>query len=1512
MIGFAFGVTSRALHGAAAGLDAVAELAPQVGRDLRTLLDPGLRRSRRISAVGTRLHVEVRGLASADSARIAAAVRERLRETAGVRGWRFNAATGHTEITVDAQADRGRVVEAVAAGERAAGVAEAEWDPTATHPADLEPALAAGVALVTDLAAAPLAAAGTLLPRRAPVGLFQAVTALAESQPRLRDLVERRVGRARADLLLATANAVGQAAGESPANLLADAGLRTVLLVEATTRYARWRAWESRPATTAEITEPLPGDDRPADLPGGPVERSAAEAATGSLAGTITAVAGAGVAEAASALALGAPKAARTTRESYAALAATTLAAAGVLTVDPGVWRRMDRISALVVDGAVLLGPQAVVLDAEPDGECSRAELWSAAQHLLLPESSDDDSAPSASNGYALHPEPGDSAGVPRWHEVRRSGRAVGRVLVGREVDGRAPALLSAARDAGLRVVLTGDRDSAELRALADEFVPATEDARDLVRRLQHGGHGVAVLSARAAAALASADAGIGITAAGPDGVEHVPWSADALCTDLGQVSRVLATIAPARQASARGRVLALSACSLGGLLLATGSRRARDQVPVTAAQLVGLGSGAVAAWRAATSAPVDAAASLLPWHALEPRDVLARLPEPGTPEPLAPQRNSLYAFASRPLAPAVRFTSHVRRELADPLTPVLGVGATASAILGSPTDAVLVGSVLAVNAVASAAQRQRAEGALRHLLREETLTARRIPRAQVSAAADAVEETLIDADQLRPGDTVTLRTGDVVPADGRLLRAEDLEMDESALTGESVTVEKSTAATPGADLSARYGMVYEGSTVVNGWAAAVVVAVGADTEARRAAAGAAPPEHGGVQAQLRHLTERALPLTIAGGSVVTALGWLRARPLRAAIADGVAVATAVVPEGLPLVATVAQLAAARRLTRRGVLVRTSRTVEALGRVDTVCFDKTGTLTHGRLSLAALATLHGQWDPTDPDAQPLLRAAARACPDPDGPVVHATDRAVLDAADEHLLAERTWDALDEVPFESNRGYAAAVGNTARHLRLMVKGAPEVLLPRCTRVRAPADGPESGELEMSEVDHRVATEMIDELAQQGLRVLVVARRDLRAAPDDIEGAVERLTLLGFLGLADTPRSQARPLVSALRHNDIGVRIITGDHPITAAAIARQLGIDADAATTGADLEALDSDARTELIERSTVFARVSPRQKVDIVAALQRSGHVVAMAGDGGNDAAAIRTADIGIGLAARGSTAARNAADLVLTDPDPLALLAALTEGRSMWRRVTDAVGVLVGGNAGELAFTVLGTAVTGRAPLGTRQFLLVNMLTDMFPAMAVALAPDPALDTAASGDDDRRAEALAAELAARPPADLGADLLRVIARRGVTTTAATTAAWTVARYTGTPRRAATVGLVTLIGTQLGQTLAAGHRSPLVWVTTTASAGALVAIVMTPGLCTYFGCRPLGPVGWTIAATASGVATVLGRWGSGEPALETASATGNSVDADTPEENGATTRTSPDRRSEQRVRAGVR
>jgi cation-transporting ATPase I len=402
-------------------------------------------------------------------------------------------------------------------------------------------------------------------------------------------------------------------------------------------------------------------------------------------------------------------------------------------------------------------------------------------------------------------------------------------------------------------------------------------------------------------------------------------------------------------------------------------------------------------------------------------------------------------------------------------------------------------------------------------------------------------------------------------------------------------------------------------------------------------------------------------------------------------------------------------------------------------------------------------------------------------------------------------------------------------------------------------------------------------LVHSLAEQGLRVLAVAQRswdreitDEDTDADAVDAAAHDLELIGYVGLADTARPSSRPLIEALVDAERNVVLITGDHPVTARAIARQLGLSSDVrVVTGAELIGLDEDASAKLVADVQVFARVSPEQKVQIVAALQRSGRVTAMVGDGANDAAAIRMADVGIGVSGRGSSAARGAADIVLTDDDLGVLLDALVEGRSMWAGVRDAVTILVGGNVGEVLFTIIGTAFgSGRAPVGTRQLLLVNLLTDMFPALSVAVTSqyeepdDDEYQTEQEAEEARRAHQR--EVLTGPKPSLDAPLMRQIVNRGVITAAGATTAWAIGRWTpGSERRTSTMGLTALVTTQLAQTLLTRRNSPLVVATALGSAGVLVGIIQTPVISQFFGCTPLGPVAWTGVLGATGGATAI-------------------------------------------------
>ncbi|MBL3670564.1 cation-translocating P-type ATPase [Streptomyces sp. M2CJ-2] len=1499
----------RALGGVVVGVPA--GLAEAVG----VLLDAGEDRGhRRVWARSGRAHIEVRGLNGRGERheRLAREVTGALREVQGVAWAEVNAVLG--QVVVGAEGDRLDVdglLELVESVEEAHGCGGEPFAGDRPHPPfDTVPAVLAGASLVADSFGLLVAAVRRVTPLPVFSPVLRVPVVVAETQPRLRSMLEGRLGRAHAETVLGVGHACAHAATAGIAPLILDGVQRVWQLAEIRARQSAWHRLERQLVGVAG--EGLPGkaperQPRSVPLPAGPVEKCGERTSLASLLGAAGVWAWARSPEAAVQTILAtAPKAAGMGREAFCAQLGRDLARDGVVPMNGAVLRLLDRVSAVVIDSAVLRTARPRLLSVTAADGHDEAAVWAAAQTLLADLSLRRLCGPgpwSDVRGWrlerpadALQARPDAPSGLPL--DLRApDGRYTGRVLVGCDLDPLADAVVTAARSGSRRLLLTEHVSAAELLPWADRTVPLSTPLDEQVRRLQQDGQVVLLISMAEDRALAAADIGVAVLPApgtGPVGVPGAWWSADLVCSGgTVQVWRILSAVDNARQVSGKSAHLSMGGSALGALIAAAGARRAVGGLttsPVYGAAFLAQFGGIRGARRLACR-PLPPARIRGAWHALGARETLRiltaldeRTAGPPAAEPTAGPVRLLgdaghAAAVAIGLAPLARWAgqllSAVREELQDPLTPVLALGATASAAVGSSIDAALVGGVMAGNAVVSGAQRLRAERALAGLVLTQNIRARRVvwtphplvegpeatplsDRVRFFAGLDTAAVHTVPAQDLRVGDIIALGPADVVPADARLLVSDRLEVDEAALTGEPAPVAKDPTATPGAELAERSCMLYEGCTVLTGTGYAVVVATGAQSEAGRAAelAGhaATPP---GIEGHLAALTRTALPAVGIGGGAVTLLGLMRGVPVREALASGVAVAVAAVPEGLPLVATVAQSAAARRLSRHGVLTRSARVLEALGRTDVICFDKTGTLTEGRLTVSRLATLDHDLLVDSPAGQRLLRIAARACPPPaDGrPLAHATDQAVVDAATVQCPSDHAWQPGAELPFEAGRGYSASLGTDAGRPCLAVKGAPETVLARCTTTLSAAqDGP-VGIVPLDPTRLQAAHRLVRRLAGDGLRVLAVAQGTPATAmhpADQLVELVGELTLLGFLAIADTPRPGAAETVKRLTDAGVRVIMITGDHPATAAAIACDLGIpQTGTVLTGAQLDALPEPERIQAIDQTSVFARVSPEHKVRIVQALQQTGHVVAMTGDGINDAAAIRLADVGIGLAAHGSASARAAADLVLTDPDPTRILDALHEGHSLWRRVRDAVAILLGGNAGEVAFTVLGTALSGRAPLGTRQLLLVNLLTDMLPALAVALAPSR---TPRSGG---------ASLTAGPaPTLLGPDLARLLAIRGAATTLGAFSAWQTGRLTGLPRRAGTMGLAALVTTQLGQTLITDWHSPLVLATAALSAAALITVVQTPGLSHFFGCTPLGPVAWTMVTACATAATL--------------------------------------------------
>ncbi len=614
--------------------------------------------------------------------------------------------------------------------------------------------------------------------------------------------------------------------------------------------------------------------------------------------------------------------------------------------------------------------------------------------------------------------------------------------------------------------------------------------------------------------------------------------------------------------------------------------------------------------------------------------------------------------------------------QLASPLIAVLGLSSVVSAVVGHVLDAAAIGVIVSINAVVGAAQEHRAG---RAVLALRSLTAR---RARV--VRDGRRLT-IPAAEVVAGDVLDLEAGDVVAADARLLQAHMLSTIEANLTGESTPVEKDPTPLPeGTPLAERRDHVFMGTAVATGTGYAEVVAIGRATELGRIAGLIADSEANAspLQKRLVELGRTLLYGCVTLVGVVAAIGLARGLGGLEVLMTSVSLAVAAIPEGLPAVVTVALAGGVRRMSSRGVLVRRLAAVETLGCATVICTDKTGTLTTGEMTLREV--FHGDGE----GARAALLRAAVACSDAElggdgGGEGDPTELAVMRAAAADGIhradVEREAPRVEVHPFETKRRRMSILREDGV---LYIKGAVEIVLPLA---RAPLPGVDEAQLDM---------------ASRGLRVLAVARG---------QGAEERdLELLGLLGLADAPRAEATEAVAAARAAGVRVVMITGDHAVTAMAIAREMGL------------VRDGEDATDI-----VHARATAEDKTRIVHELRERGEVVAMTGDGVNDAPSIREADIGVAMGRTASELTREISDMVLIHDDLSGIVDAIREGRRIYENIRRAVIYLLGGNAAEI-LVMLGAAIAGLPlPLLPLHLLWINLVTEPLPGLA--LATDPA-----------------------------------------------------------------------------------------------------------------------------------------------------------------------------------------
>jgi Ca2+-transporting ATPase len=729
-------------------------------------------------------------------------------------------------------------------------------------------------------------------------------------------------------------------------------------------------------------------------------------------------------------------------------------------------------------------------------------------------------------------------------------------------------------------------------------------------------------------------------------------------------------------------------------------------------------------------------------WYSLSPRECLEQLAttaEQGLSPTEAERRLRQYGpnqLAAKPPRPAwLKFLDQFKNVL---VLVLLATTALAAAI-GDVKDVVVILVVVVLNAALGFYQEHRAEATLAAIARMLA------QRARVRRAGQAQE---IGAEQLVPGDIVLLEAGDRVPADGRVLVAHNAEVAEAALTGESQAVGKQAGALPPGTpvLAERVNMLFMNTVVTRGRLELAVTATGMATEMGRISGllAAAPERPTPLQEQLDALGKR---LALIAGVVVVlimGLGLLRGAPVLQTMMTSIALAVAAIPEGLPAVVTVILAIGMHRIAKSRAVVKKLAAVETLGSTTVICSDKTGTLTLNQMTACRLfyqgryfavsgegysgqGTIHAENNAALPDFQSLLLPAA-LCADSrirDGQLLgDPTEGALLALAAKGGVAQEEASThhprIAEIPFDSAHKFMATFHYDDGQVQMLVKGAPDVLLARSGSFLGP-----TGEVAL-DAPGRAAFEAANAaFAGQALRVLAVARRTIPAAEFDPAGPLmpwaEALSLTGLVGLIDPPRPEARAAIQQCRQAGIQVKMITGDHSATAGAIAQQLGL-AGAVLTGADLDRLGVDELAGHIEQTAVFARVAPEHKVKIVQALKARGHVVAMTGDGVNDAPALKNADIGVAMGITGTEVTREAATMVLTDDNFATIVAAVKEGRTIYDNIVKFVRFQLSTNVGAI-LTVLGAQLLDLpTPFTTIQILWINIIMDGPPAMTLGL----------------------------------------------------------------------------------------------------------------------------------------------------------------------------------------------
>ncbi len=775
---------------------------------------------------------------------------------------------------------------------------------------------------------------------------------------------------------------------------------------------------------------------------------------------------------------------------------------------------------------------------------------------------------------------------------------------------------------------------------------------------------------------------------------------------------------------------------------------------------------------------------------------------------------------------------------------------------LGDRIESVAIAAVLAINTIIGFVTELRARRAMEALLQFDVSKATVIRAGQLRT---------IDAATIVPGDIIQLDLGRRVPADARLIDATDFRTDEAALTGESLPVSKRAdeQLEDGTPLADRTNMVYKGTTAAAGTAVAVVTETGASTEIGRIGTLVGTIEEGRtpLERQLDELGRRLVWVALGIAALVAALGAWQGAPLGLVVEMGIALAVAAVPEALPAVATIALAVGVHRMARRHALVRRLPAVEALGSTTVVCTDKTRTLTSGLMTLVRLWTdgrdvaMRDELQVREGAVIAALEIAALASrPQPraegkrevygdpvDAALLTAAEKAGIDRA--ALISERPQEGI--VPFSSDRKFMASFYRSSNGLVAYVKGAPRKIL------------------ELSALDETARQSVLganDAMAGDGLRVLALASGPVA---DATESAIQGLTFVGLVGFADPPADGVKEAIVRLRAAGLRTVMLTGDQRATAAAVGRELNLlsEGQSIIDGRELDALSDTDLTVRLSEIAAFSRITPQHKLRLVQALQARGDIVAMLGDGVNDAPALRKADIGVAMGIRGTDVAKEAASIVLQDDRFETVTAAVEEGRIIFDNIRKFVFYLFSCNVAEVLVLLCAALAGLPMPLLPLQILWLNMVTDTFPALALALEP---------GD---------ADVMQRPPRDprealLSRQFLSSVALYGALITAVTLAAF-VWYVEGPIRQAQTIAFMTLAFAQLFHLGNARSEEPLAGWTHLSNPYALGAVALSIALqllaiyvqplARVLGVEPLDARSWLIVLSLAVIPAVVGQ-----------------------------------------------